>query len=193
MWLREDGTPYYVGKGKDRRAFRPGCPPRDRIIIQEWFCEIDALAAEIFLIAFYGRKDLGTGCLRNLTDGGESATSGWKPSERTKHSIAEARQKQCKSLSIEARVLMTAAAHAANIARPVSTTTRQRMRDSHLGKKYKSTSIEARQRISAAGHRPWTEKERESHEGQTRSLAQRMRVSQTMKAIFQARRTACLG
>jgi hypothetical protein len=76
LWLREDGTPYYVGKGHGNRAFdwhkRIGRPPsHDRIIIQAHLSEEDAFAAEVFLIAFYGRKDLGTGCLVNLTDGGE--------------------------------------------------------------------------------------------------------------------------
>src|SRR5271157_5628100 len=77
LWLREDGTPYYVGKGTGQRAFvnyqrtifRP--VQDERIIVQEHETESEALEAERFLISFYGRIDLGTGCLRNLTDGGE--------------------------------------------------------------------------------------------------------------------------
>lgn len=80
MWLREDGTPYYVGKGKNRRAFtkhlngkRQLYPPLDsaRILVQEFPEEKSAFEAERFLIAYYGRIDKGTGCLRNFTDGGE--------------------------------------------------------------------------------------------------------------------------
>jgi hypothetical protein len=86
LWLREDGTPYYVGKGKGDRAFisdghnihRP--KTSDRIIVQDFESEEDAFEAEKFLISYYGRTDLGTGCLRNLTDGGEG-TSGYKHSE----------------------------------------------------------------------------------------------------------------
>jgi hypothetical protein len=70
MWLREDGTPYYIGKGTGRRAYRKGSPPTERIILQEWSCEEEALEVEKFLIAFYGRRDLGTGCLYNGNDGG---------------------------------------------------------------------------------------------------------------------------
>lgn len=77
LWLREDGTPYYAGKGSGVRAFvrdnhRVPCPPKDRVLIQEFDSETDAFEAEKFLIAFYGRKDVGTGCLRNMTDGGEN-------------------------------------------------------------------------------------------------------------------------
>ena len=78
LWLREDGTPYYVGKGTGRRAYqsnggRTYHPPRDtqRILIQEHLSEEDAFSVEKFLISLYGRLDLGTGILRNLTDGGE--------------------------------------------------------------------------------------------------------------------------
>jgi hypothetical protein len=71
LWLREDGTPYYVGKGSSKRAFRKGCPPHDRVLIQPHPSEQDAFAAEVFLIAYYGRIDIGTGILRNLTDGGD--------------------------------------------------------------------------------------------------------------------------
>ena len=96
LWLREDGTPYYAGKGKGRRAYTPDShcsrPPKDRarIIVQEFEFESDALAAEVFLIAFYGRKDLGTGCLRNLTDGGDGVSGYVMPEYvRQKVSIAK--------------------------------------------------------------------------------------------------------
>lgn len=77
LWLREDGTPYYVGKGKGRRGFenknhRHKCPSKERIIIQAWNSEMEAFEAEKFLIMHYGRLDQGTGCLRNLTEGGEN-------------------------------------------------------------------------------------------------------------------------
>jgi hypothetical protein len=77
FWLRKDGTPYYVGKGKGNRAFLTNkhsveCPgDTSRIVIQNYESEAEAFEAEKFFIAFYGRVDLGTGCLRNYTDGGE--------------------------------------------------------------------------------------------------------------------------
>ena len=93
LWLRRDGTPYYVGKGTwqgkwhftNERVYRKGSPPIDRIIIQEHPSEDEALFAEIFLIAFYGRKDIGNGCLRNFTDGGEGISGrSWSLDQREK-------------------------------------------------------------------------------------------------------------
>ena len=77
LYLREDGTPYYVGKGHGRRAFRKHrfpVPSHDRIIVQEFLSEEDALFAECFLIALYGREDLAAGRLLNLTDGGDGVS-----------------------------------------------------------------------------------------------------------------------
>ena len=82
LYLREDGTPYYSGKGKGDRAWVKHAneikPPKDRarIVITHWnLLEIGAFIVERWYIRWYGRKDLGTGVLRNMTDGGEG-TSG---------------------------------------------------------------------------------------------------------------------
>ena len=87
LWLRNNtpcphcgqlGRPYYAGKGKGRRGFRTSghrfpCPKNSEcIIIQEWLDETSAFEGEKFLIAMYGRIDNGTGCLLNLTDGGDN-------------------------------------------------------------------------------------------------------------------------
>ena len=78
LYLREDGTPYYVGKGKGKRAFtingrRMNLPSdKSKIVFHtKNLTEDEAFALEKELIAKYGRKDNGTGILRNLTDGGE--------------------------------------------------------------------------------------------------------------------------
>jgi hypothetical protein len=85
LWLREDGTPYYVGKGSGTRAYdshKGHRPPKDKsnITIQHWSDESTAFAYEIYLVDFWGRKDLGAGILRNHSDGGEN------PPRRTKDS-----------------------------------------------------------------------------------------------------------
>jgi hypothetical protein len=76
---KSDNTPYYIGKGKGNRAWDKGhsCTvPNDTskiVLLKENIAEQEALNLEIELIAQYGRKDLGTGILRNLTDGGEGS------------------------------------------------------------------------------------------------------------------------
>jgi len=95
LWLREDGTPYYVGKGSGKRAFsnsgrilkRP--KSRHMIIVQYWESEEKALEMEKWWISFWGRIDKGTGCLRNFTDGGEGI-SGLTHSDVSKQKMSKA-------------------------------------------------------------------------------------------------------
>ncbi len=89
-YLREDGTPYYIGKGKGGRAYKKGkgevAPPRNRsnvIKLKQNLTEEDAFRHEKYMIAIFGRKDLGTGILRNKTDGGDGP-SGYVMSEAQK-------------------------------------------------------------------------------------------------------------
>ena len=89
-YLREDGTPYYIGKGHGNRCYEsrgrqfPVPKNKSRILfLKTKLTEEEAFKHECYMISVYGRKDLGTGILRNLTDGGEGS-SGAVRSEKTK-------------------------------------------------------------------------------------------------------------
>jgi hypothetical protein len=93
-YLREDHSPYYIGKGSGKRAYTKGPkevkPPRDKSrvkIIKADLTEEEAFLLEKLYILMFGRIDLGTGILRNKSDGGDGASGRIvSPEERRKRS-----------------------------------------------------------------------------------------------------------
>lgn len=83
--------------------------------------EDEALNKEVELIAFYGRRDIGTGILANHTDGGDGMT-GWKVSSETRKKIGRS-----------------------SAGRIASALARERMSKSQTGKKH---SRETKQKMS---------------------------------------------
>lgn len=105
-YLREDRTPYYIGKGEGNRAYSKhhNVPlPKDRkriIFLKQNLTEEEAFKHETYLISVLGRKDLGTGILRNLTDGGEGV-SGSQWTEERRRSFSEYKKKNPSIMSDE--------------------------------------------------------------------------------------------
>ncbi len=101
-YLREDGTPYYIGKGKSGRINSSlhtiHLPTeKERIIyLKQNLTDEEARKHEIYMIAILGRKDLGTGILRNMTDGGEGC-AGRVLSEETKKKLSDSHKGRKKS------------------------------------------------------------------------------------------------
>ena len=182
MYLREDGTPYYVGKGKDKRAFSGSRnlnkPSEDRIVFPYTnLTEEESFQKEIELIAKYGRKDIGTGILRNLTDGGEGASGAKRTPEQVerlrlslmgKKRTAEQklRMKQACQMTPERRQKLIEAAKKMSpesrearrqgfINMPEETRTRmiEKLRQANLGKK---ASAETKAKMSLASKKSMT-------------------------------------
>jgi len=100
-YLREDKTPYYIGKGIGNRAYvshmrkdDKNLLPKDKskiILLKKNLTEEEAFKHEIYMIAVLGRKDLGTGILHNRTDGGDGGSSKYKhltENERKEYELA---------------------------------------------------------------------------------------------------------
>jgi hypothetical protein len=144
-YLREDKTPYYVGKGKGNRAYRrrdTGInPPKDKsriLILKKNLTEEEAFKHEIYMISVFGRKDLGTGILRNLTDGGDgvSGRTPWNKgkthSEETKRKMSELKKGITRKMSEETKRKISEALKG----KTLSEDTRKKISESLKGKKY---------------------------------------------------------
>ena len=127
-YLRENGTPYYIGKGKGKRAWTgrhrvnlPVDPSRIQII-KDGLSDDESKALEIELIAQYGRKDLDTGILHNQTDGGDGVNLKGKQNGMYGRTHSE---------EVRAKIR---AASLSQVRKPVSDDTREKLRVNRLGK-----------------------------------------------------------
>jgi hypothetical protein len=182
-FLRPDGTPYYVGKGSGDRAYRNRHrsvkAPRHKgliVFLRVGLAESVAFQWEMNYIRFWGRKDTGTGMLRNRTDGGEGP-SGHVKSPETRAKLALAGRGRI--LTAEERAKIAAAA----TGRVPSAETRTKIGAAHKGK---TVSGESRAKLSEALKRrivsaKTREKISAAHKGRAVSAETREKISAARK------------
>jgi len=158
-YLREDGSPYYIGKGTGRRIdsvnHRVALPPKERRqILRDNLSEEEAFAHEKYLIEFYGRKDLGTGILINMSDGGEG-DSGYKHSEERREKMSKAMKGRPKSEEWKAR--MREIMKGKNVGKVRTEEQRRSISERQTGKKKRGWSEEAKKRQSERMKRTYEE------------------------------------
>ena len=145
-YLREDKTPYYIGKGTGNRIYSTNRiikPPKDKsriIYLKQNLTETEAFRHEIYMISVFGRKDLGTGILYNMTNGGDGS-SGWVPSEEYRKKMSEA--KKGKTHSEDSKKKMS-------VAQKGKTLSEEHRRKMSEANKDKTLSEEHRRKISEA-------------------------------------------
>ena len=95
-YLREDGTPYYIGKGSGWRMHRKHgylhLPPdrSRRVKLREGLTDEESQKYEKELIAKYGRKGFDEGgILRNITMGGDSGRVKYHTEEEAKQAVRD--------------------------------------------------------------------------------------------------------
>jgi hypothetical protein len=199
-YLREDGAPYYIGKGKGVRAYvkRYGNGRARRpknlnniIILKQNITEEEAFKHEKYMIAIFGRKDIGTGILHNRTDGGEG-TSGRILTEEHKRKLSESligikRDDETK----EKLSNLKSGKNHHFYGKTLSEKHKRNLSESHKGKTY---SEETKRKISEAHKGKILSEETrrklsEAHKGKTYSEETRRKLSISISGIKRSEET----
>ena len=153
-YLREDGTPYYIGKGKGRRAYKShirqnktNLKPKDSsriLVLKKNLTEEEANKHEKYMIDVFGRKDLRTGILRNMTNGGDGI-SGYSHTDETKRILSEKNSGE----------------NNAWYGKNLTEETRKKMRESNKNKKRKPHSEETKRKMKESAKKYWKDRGRD--------------------------------
>jgi len=194
MYLDPDSIPFYIGKGKKNRykvsehmnksssnnflknkIRKVGTNNIKIQFLHKNISEEESFQFEIFYIELYGRRDLGTGALCNLTNGGEG-NSGYIMSDETKQKLSDLNKG--KVLSTETKQKISKARKDI----PLSDETKQKLSDLNRGR---IVSDETRQKLVAAskGHIVSDEtrqKMRDTQKGRTHSDETKRKISKGM-------------
>jgi hypothetical protein len=143
---------FYVGKGKNKRAFDfsdrgshwERTVKKHGVIVeivesglQEWY----ALELESDLISLHGRLDLGDGLLINKTDGGDGI-SGCVYSEESKQKIRDASKNRWSKQEEHEKFSKSLIGNKRNLGKQHSKETKEKCRQVNLGKKLSETHKE---------------------------------------------------
>jgi|688.fasta_scaffold158103_2 hypothetical protein len=148
----DTNQPFYIGIGSDRNYSRSYTKKRRNqfwcnvakktefiveIILDDLSWE-EACLKEIEFISLYGRRDIGTGILVNMTNGGEGAL-GIIPYKRTEYHLEKIKQINLgKPMMEETRIKL----RSANIGKTASNETREKMSRSQRGKIISKETLE---------------------------------------------------
>jgi len=134
-YLRENHSPYYIGKGSGKRAYNKGPkevkPPRDKSrirILKADLTEDEAFLLEKLYILMFGRIDSGTGILRNRSDGGDGASGAIRSAE-TREKLRQANLGKQRPQWVYDKIA------ASNKGKKASAETRAKISAIHKGKK----------------------------------------------------------
>jgi hypothetical protein len=184
-YLREDGAPYYIGKGKGHRAYRKrkgevGQPPKDPsriLILKKNLTEEEAFKHECYMISVLGRKDVGTGMLINMTEGGQGP-SGHRRTEsqesRQRKSIAQKGNQNRKGI-------------------PHTEEAKEKIKAAHLALVTEETRARDRRNSTGRRHTPETRaKIAEANRKRVYSEETRLKISQARQKYEQHKRDSSL-
>jgi hypothetical protein len=174
-YLREDRTPYYIGKGQRKRIYQSKgkpCPiPKEKgriIFLKKNLTEEEAFKHEIYMIAVFGRKCDG-GILLNKSIGGEGS-SGVLVSDERRKKLKEARNKRITTEETKQKMSESKMGDKNYFyGKKHTEETKQKIREKLLGKK---ESEETRRKKS------------ESHRGKSFSEEHKRKISEARKKFL---------